>query len=94
MKINEKRMEEFLKEKQIKAPTCPLCGKDSWTFVNKIYHLRELEQTKANEKINVMPVIALCCDNCGNTYFINAVLNRLVDKDNEDEVNSDATKKV
>lgn len=81
MKIEEKRMTEYIKK--ISVSTCPLCGDNNWNITDKVLQLTEFNAKGA--KGYAFPVIPLTCQNCGNTYFINVLVAGLIDKPNSKE---------
>lgn len=78
MKVDQKRIEQYIKK--IKPAVCPLCGQRNWSFSNKIFQLIEFEEKGIVLGGAAFPVIPLTCDNCGNTYLVNALLADLIDR--------------
>lgn len=91
MKVNDKKLKEYLKK--IKAPICPLCGSNHWTVSDKIFQLHEFQNGDLiiGGDSKILPVLPLTCENCGNTYFINAIRAQLIDP-NDKEVKTNADK--
>lgn len=86
MKIDENRLKSYTK--RIKPTSCPLCGNNHWTFSDTIFQLTEFDTKGIIVGGAVFPVIPLTCNNCGNTYFINVLSAKLIDKpDFKEEVN-------
>lgn len=80
MKANQKRVEKYIKK--IQPTVCPLCGHRNWSFSDKIFQLLEFDEKGIVLGGAAFPVIPLTCDNCGNTYLINALLADLLDRPN------------
>jgi hypothetical protein len=62
---------------------CPICRKNDWTIVDKIYEIREFYE--GNFVIGgggaIFPLIAVVCKVCGYTLFFNAILLGIVKAD-------------
>ena len=69
LKLNEDRFNEFIHTK-MNNYECPICKSSHWGYSDKILTLNEY-----NEVFSVgtefIPLIALMCNNCGNTILIN-----------------------
>lgn len=78
MKVDEKKAMEYIKK--IKAPVCPLCGEKEWNFGDKVYQLMEFDFDGLHLGKSTIPVVPIVCENCGNTYFVNALVAGLIDK--------------
>lgn len=79
MRIDKNRVDAYLKK--INAPECPLCGGKDWTISDMVFQLIEFDYRGILIQGAQYPVVPLTCPKCGNTYFINAVLTGLIDKD-------------
>lgn len=54
---------------------CPICGGTHWNLNDKIFEVREFQggSLVLGGDTSVLPVIAMSCQNCGYTHFINAI---------------------
>lgn len=77
MKADEKKVEKYIKS--IEPHACPLCGKEEWTVSPHIYQVPEFDYNGILVSGAMYPVIAISCDNCGNTYFVNAIQAGILD---------------
>ena len=77
MKVNDKKLNEYIKK--IMPPTCPLCNNNQWTVGDTIFQLLEYNEEGIVLGGKVWPVLPIVCENCGNTYFVNAIAAGLVE---------------
>lgn len=78
MNVDAKRLEEL--SKKITLNKCPLCGNDRWIAGNVILYAGEyIEDGETKETVQNFPMIPIICDNCGNTYFLNAIVSKILD---------------
>lgn len=77
MNIEESKVKAYLK--RIKPPACPLCGGKDWTVSTQVFQAPEYHESTLIANGATLPVIPLACVNCGNTYFINAIIAKLID---------------
>lgn len=86
MQVDNAKVDEYLKK--IHPKTCPLCGGGQWNITTTIYQVPEYEEKGGllSSKTTI-PVVPLSCTNCGNTYFINAIVAKLVESNRK---NADA----
>ena len=77
MKVEKSRLDAYLK--RIHPTSCPLCGKSSWTVSDIVFQSPEFNDGEHPIGRASFPMIPLACENCGNTYFINALVAKLVD---------------
>lgn len=78
--VNSKKVIELL-NKKCSGARCPLCGGVKWNVIDKCYELREFNDGNfviGGANASIIPVIPLTCANCGNTIFINALVNDLL----------------
>lgn len=94
MEIDRSKLEAYID--RINPQPCPLCGQNSWSINNRVFQLGEYETSESLRKrienkldSKCVPLVPLTCDNCGNTYLINAILTDLIDpnENNEHAVN-------
>jgi hypothetical protein len=66
---------------------CPMCGAQAWGVNEFIYELREYKESAVivGEPSPILPVIAVICNNCGNTIFVNAIKANLLDSSEESQ---------
>lgn len=77
MKVEKSKLEAYLK--RIHPTSCPLCGKSSWTVSDIVFQSPEFNDGEHPIGRASFPMIPIVCENCGNTYFINALAAKLVD---------------
>ena len=65
MKVDINRVNKYLEK--IKPRTCPLCGNDKWTISTSVYQTPEFDYGGLLVSGSMYPVVAISCDNCGNT---------------------------
>ena len=87
MYIDEKKINEYLK--QIKPPACPLCGNKDWTVSNQVFQALEYHENTLIANGATLPIVPLTCVNCGNTYFINALIAKLIEPQNQENNNGE-----
>ena len=79
MKVNKDKMEIYLKK--IKATVCPLCGNNKWSITEHVFQAIEFDQKGIILGGAAYPIVPITCANCGNTYFINAFVADLIDRE-------------
>ena len=77
MKVNQETLNNYLQK--LTPQKCPLCGKGPWIAGDTVFQLMEYNQNSIVIGGPVLPVIPICCENCGNTYFVNALVAKLTD---------------
>ena len=78
MYIDEKKVTDFLKKK-INAPNCPLCGSKDWNIMTRVFQAIEYNGGSSEKGNQAIPIMPLTCMNCGNTYFINALVAKFIE---------------
>lgn len=53
---------------------CPYCGSKHWTVDPNIMTLSPTYSRPHKEGIELLPVVAVTCQECGNTVLVNAVV--------------------
>lgn len=72
IRLNNEKFIEMLNQKW-STKVCPMCGVNSWTVAENIYTLAMVEETGSiHLGKNLLPLIPVICDNCGNTILVNA----------------------
>ena len=71
MKVEQSKLNEYLKK--IHGSACPLCGNNHWSISDQIFQAIEFAYSGLPIGGASYPMVPLVCDNCGNTYFINAL---------------------
>lgn len=87
MKIEQKRLDKYIKN--LHVSNCPICGKSDWSMTDRVFEVSELTNKISRTGNNVIPIVPITCDNCGNTYFINALRAGLIDKEEQAENEND-----
>lgn len=61
---------------------CGACGSGKWKITDTVFELREFNQggLVVGGGSQLLPVIALMCDVCGNTLLFNALILDLVER--------------
>ena len=92
MQVDKPKMDEYLKN--IHVTVCPLCGQNNWRVTTQVFQAPEFSYKGLLVGGASFPIIPLTCLNCGNTYFINALVAKLIDaKDpSEDSVDDKGDK--
>lgn len=81
----EEKLQEFLGRQ--KLGKCA-CGNNSFTFVDKVYELRELPEGGfiSSSDSSTLPVVMFVCKSCGEMKMLSAVILGIID--NEEKVTS------
>ena len=77
MKVEQSKLNEYLKK--IHGSVCPLCGNIHWNISDQVFQAVEFDYKGILTGGASFPMVPLTCDNCGNTYFINALKSGLID---------------
>ncbi|RHU95684.1 hypothetical protein DXC04_08415 [Dorea sp. OM07-5] len=77
MKVEQSKLNEYLKK--IHGSVCPLCGNNHWNISDQVFQAVEFDYKGILIGGTSFPMVPLTCDNCGNTYFINALKSGLID---------------
>ena len=77
MNIEESKVNAYLK--RITPPACPLCGQKNWSVSTQVFQAPEYHRDTLIANGATPPMIPLVCVNCGNTYFINAIVAKLIE---------------
>jgi len=77
MKVDQHRLDAYLQT--IRAAQCPLCGNKHWGISDQIFQAIEFSYKGILVNGNSYPMVPLTCSTCGNTYFINALVAKLID---------------
>lgn len=77
MEIAKEKLDRYLKK--IRGPICPLCGEQDWNVTAKVFQVTEFHYNKMQIGGPAIPIIPITCSNCGNTYFVNALIAKLID---------------
>ena len=88
MEVNKEKLDSYLKT--LNTSTCPLCGGRKWVASTVAFYLGEYFEDKIVIGTSSLPVIPITCLKCGNTYFINALVSGLIEKNmNQEKDNQD-----
>jgi hypothetical protein len=77
MKMTPEQIEIVVKKVNLFAPhTCSFCKNEQLELSDSIFELREFASGNlvVGGNSSVYPVIALCCRNCGQSVFMNAIV--------------------
>lgn len=77
MKIDKDRLDNYLKK--VYGSPCPLCRTNSWHIMDEVFQAIEFDYRGLIVGGSALPIVPLTCRNCGNTYFINALVANLID---------------
>jgi hypothetical protein len=87
-KIDSKKLIEQLKIKWNERP-CPMCGEKNWSVQDTIFELREFQHgSMVIGNGPLVPVAPVTCNNCGNTFLINAIVAGLLERDGTEKKNA------
>lgn len=78
MKLTEeqtKKILDRLNEYKDSRRPCSMCGNNNWQLSDVVFELREFHEGNMviGANSSIMPVLAISCNRCGNTHFINAI---------------------
>lgn len=79
MKVSQEKMLNYLKK--IHGSVCPLCNSNNWTISDQVFQAPEFDYKGLLIGGTSYPMVPLTCQTCGNTYFINALVSGLIDKE-------------
>ena len=73
---------KHLREKW-KGRACPMCGIGSWNITDSVQMLPAFTEDAVimGKPLPVVPVVAVVCNNCGNTILVNAIVSGQVKPD-------------
>ena len=77
MRVEKERLDTYLKT--IHGSRCPLCGNAHWQIADRVFQATEFDPNGILINGASFPMVPLTCGKCGNTYFINALVARLID---------------
>lgn len=86
MNVDKKRLDSYLE--RISGSVCPLCGTNHWEISDKVFQVIEFDYKGILLNGASLPIVPLTCSNCGNTYFINALMAKLIDRKPSAETNT------
>jgi transcription elongation factor Elf1 len=72
MKASTDQIVKALLKKLPKEPSCQLCSNSEWAVQSGTFGFSH--SGSSSYSAHAMPSIALVCQICGNTYFINATV--------------------
>lgn len=80
MSLDDKRKQELVSfiNERVQLKPCSLCQANSWTLSDTVWEMREFQGGSLYVGGPVLPVIAITCNQCGNTHFLNAIVARAV----------------
>lgn len=71
---------EFVKEKW-NTQRCPMCGNDKWSVSETIWGIQGFDGGLIWGGSVALPLVAVTCNNCGNTVLISALSTGLLRKE-------------
>ena len=77
-KEQKQKLIKFLDEKIPDIGACPLCKKIQWSISETIWEVQEFFEGGLKIGSPKYPVISITCNNCGNTFFLNAIVAGIV----------------
>lgn len=80
MKLHPDQKEQIRKyvQQKWKLDVCPLCrARETYTIAEQVYQLTEYPEMGLLRGQVVAPIIPLTCNNCGNTFLINALVAKI-----------------
>ena len=90
MKVGNLLIDAYIK--RVNPGPCPLCANTKWSISSTMFHLFEFNEGNIiiGGDQTSYPVVPIVCTNCGNTYFINALVAGLL-KPNDNASSTDDT---
>lgn len=83
-KINQEKLIKHINSTWM-TKTCPYCGKNDWNLGDNIVSAINIGD---NKELCIggkfQPLIPVTCNVCGNTVFVNALVAKAVDMDEEE----------
>lgn len=80
MKVNQEKLLKIINQKW-KTKFCPMCGKNDWTINNDMMTMLGVGEDKSIQLGGkIVPVVAITCNECGNTIFVNPLAIGCVDE--------------
>lgn len=84
MELNEEQLEKLKKALLPNLKQCPNChSKENWNTSSTVFLLTDNDFKEnafiLNTKPTFIPLVALCCPDCGYTQFFNAKILGLID---------------
>lgn len=64
---------KHLKNKWGEQKTCPMCNTGEWEVVDLLFHLSAFSKPGGKGRTISMPLVPVCCGNCGYTVLLNAL---------------------
>lgn len=79
MKLNREKLIETINKKW-KTKTCPMCGENNWNIDSDMMAMMRVDEEK-NVQLGgrMIPLVALTCNECGNTVLVNPLVIDCVD---------------
>lgn len=78
---NQKKALKWLKEKwPEESQICPVCAEKKFSLPKHVVMFKTFPIS-----LKVYPNFLILCQNCGHTYFFNAVIAEIVEKDKQQE---------
>jgi hypothetical protein len=57
---------------------CPMCGISNWNVQGRVFQLMEFNEGNLVLGGQLIPVVPIICNNCGNTVLVNAIVAGIV----------------
>jgi len=89
MKVEKEKLDAYLKK--IHGSPCPLCGNNRWEISDQVFQALEFDYKGIQIGGATFPMVPLTCVTCGNTYFINALIAKLIEPQKSIETNNSQT---
>lgn len=71
MRVDNEKLLQVINEKWV-TKKCPMCGHNNWTIDKDMMTMLGVGEDKSiNLGGKIIPVVAVTCNECGNTIFIN-----------------------
>ena len=74
MKVNMEKLVQAINQKWV-SKNCPVCGKNNWHIGSNMVTMLNVREDKSIEiGGSITPVVAVTCNECGNTIYINPLV--------------------
>lgn len=80
MKINKERFIDTINKKW-STKKCPMCGNNNWNISEDMMTMLGVDDKKSIRLGGkVIPIVAVTCNECGNTVFVNPLVIHCIDE--------------
>ena len=80
VQLDFEKAEEWLNTHWQGNQICPICGNNEWLIHDEAVEVRSFGEGRLSASGSVLPLLAIICTTCANTFFFNAILAGLVER--------------